>query len=88
LPSEVQGDKLEGTFKNGLLDIRLPKFDTAQSKRPKSKAEPEKHNFPSLGFSTKFFRSLESVERAFSARFQSTRADQPAKRARRQNGNS
>lgn len=33
LPSEVQSDKVEAKFKNGVLDIKLPKSEKTQKKK-------------------------------------------------------
>lgn len=33
LPSEVQSDKVKANFKNGVLDIRLPKSEETRSKK-------------------------------------------------------
>jgi HSP20 family protein len=38
LPAEVQGDKVDASFKNGVLDIRLPKSEKTQSKKIKIKS--------------------------------------------------
>jgi HSP20 family protein len=38
LPAEVQSDKVDASFKNGVLDIKLPKFETTQSKKIEIKA--------------------------------------------------
>jgi HSP20 family protein len=37
LPSEVQGDKVKASFKNGVLEIRLPKTEEAKKKEVKVK---------------------------------------------------
>lgn len=39
LPAEVQGDKVKSTFKDGILEVRLPKSETAKSKEVKVKIE-------------------------------------------------
>jgi len=33
LPAEVQSDKVEANFKNGVLDIRLPKSEKIKSQK-------------------------------------------------------
>jgi HSP20 family protein len=33
LPAEVQSDKVDARFKNGVLDIKLPKSETIRSKK-------------------------------------------------------
>jgi HSP20 family protein len=38
LPAEVQGDKVDASFKNGVLDIRLPKSEKTRSKKIKIKS--------------------------------------------------
>jgi HSP20 family protein len=38
LPAEVQSDKVDASFKNGVLDIKLPKSETTQSKKIEIKA--------------------------------------------------
>ena len=38
LPSEVQDDKVDASFKNGVLDIRLPKSEKTGSKKIKIKS--------------------------------------------------
>lgn len=38
LPCEVDGDKVEASFKNGVLTVKLPKSPSAQSKRISVKA--------------------------------------------------
>jgi HSP20 family molecular chaperone IbpA len=37
LPAEVKGDEVEANFKNGVLDIRPPRFEKTQSKKIKIK---------------------------------------------------
>jgi HSP20 family protein len=39
LPKDVQGDKVKATFKNGLLEIRMPKTEEANSERDQSQAD-------------------------------------------------
>src|SRR5215470_7537669 len=39
LPSEVQTDKVKAAFKNGVLEIRLPKTEEAKKKETKVKVE-------------------------------------------------
>jgi len=39
LPSEVQGDKVKATFKDGVLEIRLPKTEEAKRKERVVKVE-------------------------------------------------
>jgi len=39
LPSEVQADKAKATFKNGLLEVRIPKTEEAKKKAQKIKIE-------------------------------------------------
>jgi HSP20 family protein len=39
LPAEVQGDKVKSTFKDGILEVRMPKTDTAKSKEVKVKID-------------------------------------------------
>ena len=36
LPAEVQSDKVEASFKNGVLDIRLPKSQKTQKKKDRN----------------------------------------------------
>jgi HSP20 family protein len=38
LPAEVKGDEVEAHFKDGVLDIRLPKSEKTQSKKIKIKS--------------------------------------------------
>jgi hypothetical protein len=40
LPAEVKGDEMEANFKNGVLDIRLPKSEKTQSKKIKIGIRP------------------------------------------------
>ena len=37
LPAEVKGDEVEANFKDGVLDIRPPRFEKTQSKKIKIK---------------------------------------------------
>jgi HSP20 family protein len=39
LPKDVQGDKVKATFKNGLLEIRMPKTEEAKAKEIKVKVD-------------------------------------------------
>jgi HSP20 family protein len=39
LPSTVQADKIKASFKNGVLEVRLPKTEEAKSKEIKIKVE-------------------------------------------------
>jgi HSP20 family protein len=39
LPREVQADKVEASFKNGVLEIRLPKTEEAKTKEIKVKID-------------------------------------------------
>jgi HSP20 family protein len=39
LPTEVQADKVKAAFKNGVLEIRLPKTEEAKKKETKVKVE-------------------------------------------------
>jgi HSP20 family protein len=39
LPSEVQSDKVHASYKNGVLEIRLPKTEAAKKKEIKVKVE-------------------------------------------------
>jgi HSP20 family protein len=39
LPAEVQGDKVKSTFKDGILEVRMPKTETARSREVKVKIE-------------------------------------------------
>jgi len=39
LPSEVQADKVKSTFKDGILEVRMPKSEQAKSKEVKVKVE-------------------------------------------------
>jgi len=39
LPAEVQGDKAKSTYKDGILEVRLPKSEAAKSKEVKVKIE-------------------------------------------------
>jgi HSP20 family protein len=39
LPAAVQGDKVKASFKNGILEVRLPKTEEAKSKEIKIKVE-------------------------------------------------
>ncbi|HEY7317149.1 MAG TPA: Hsp20/alpha crystallin family protein [Candidatus Binatia bacterium] len=40
LPTEVQGEKVKASFKNGILEIRLPKTEEAKTREIKVKIEP------------------------------------------------
>lgn len=39
LPAEVNADKVKSTFKNGVLEVRMPKSEKAKSKEVKIKVE-------------------------------------------------
>jgi HSP20 family protein len=39
LPTEVQADKVKASFKNGILEVRLPKTEEAKTKEIKVKVE-------------------------------------------------
>lgn len=39
LPAEVQTDKVKATLKNGVLEVRLPKTETAKKKEHKIKVD-------------------------------------------------
>lgn len=39
LPAEVQADKVKSTFKDGVLEVRMPKSEQARSKEVKVKVE-------------------------------------------------
>ena len=39
LPAEVQADKVKASFKNGILEVRLPKTEEAKNKEIKVKVE-------------------------------------------------
>ena len=39
LPADVQADKIKASFKNGILEVRLPKSEEAKSKEIKIKVE-------------------------------------------------
>jgi HSP20 family protein len=39
LPREVQADKVKASFKNGVLEIRLPKTEEAKTKEIKVKID-------------------------------------------------
>lgn len=39
LPKEVHADKVKASFKNGILEVRLPKTEEAKSKKTKVKVE-------------------------------------------------
>ncbi|HXV84621.1 MAG TPA: Hsp20/alpha crystallin family protein [Candidatus Binatia bacterium] len=39
LPKEVQADKVKAAFKNGILEIRLPKTEEAKKKETKVKVD-------------------------------------------------
>jgi HSP20 family protein len=39
LPSDIQADKVKASFKNGVLEVRLPKSEEAKSKQLKIKVE-------------------------------------------------
>ncbi len=39
LPTEVQGSKVKSTFKDGVLEVRMPKSEAAKSKEVKVKVE-------------------------------------------------
>jgi HSP20 family protein len=40
LLTEVQGEKVKASFKNGILEIRLPKTEEAKTREIKVKIEP------------------------------------------------
>jgi HSP20 family protein len=39
LPREVHADKVKATFKNGVLEVRVPKTEEAKAKEIKVKVE-------------------------------------------------
>jgi HSP20 family protein len=39
LPTDVQADKVKASFKNGILEIRMPKTEEAKTKEVKIKVE-------------------------------------------------
>jgi HSP20 family protein len=39
LPIEAQSDKVKATFKNGVLEVRLPKSEQAKAKEIKVKVD-------------------------------------------------
>jgi HSP20 family protein len=39
LPADVQGDKVKASFKNGVLEVRLPKTEAAKAKEVKVKVD-------------------------------------------------
>jgi HSP20 family protein len=39
LPADVQPDKVKASFKNGILEIRMPKTEEAKTKEIKIKVE-------------------------------------------------
>ena len=39
LPREVHADKIEATFKNGVLEVRMPKTEEAKAKEIKVRVE-------------------------------------------------
>ena len=39
LPKDVHGDKVKATFKNGVLEVRMPKTEEAKAKEIKVKVE-------------------------------------------------
>jgi HSP20 family protein len=39
LPQDVQADKVKASFKNGILEVRLPKSEEAKAKEIKIKVD-------------------------------------------------
>jgi HSP20 family protein len=39
LPREVYADKVKASFKNGILEVRMPKIEEAKAKEVKVKVE-------------------------------------------------
>jgi HSP20 family protein len=39
LPKDVQADKVKASFKNGVLEVRMPKTEEAKAKEIKVKVE-------------------------------------------------
>ena len=39
LPADVQGEKIKASFKNGILEVRLPKTEEAKAKDIKVKVD-------------------------------------------------
>jgi HSP20 family protein len=39
LPTDVKADKVKASFKNGILEIRMPKTEEAKTKEVKIKVE-------------------------------------------------
>jgi HSP20 family protein len=39
LPKDVRGDKVKASFKNGILEVRMPKTEEAKAKEIKVKVE-------------------------------------------------
>jgi HSP20 family protein len=39
LPKDVQADKIKASFKNGILEVRLPKTEEAKTREIKVKVE-------------------------------------------------
>jgi HSP20 family protein len=39
LPRDVQGDKVKASFKNGILEVRIPKTEEAKAKEIKVKVD-------------------------------------------------
>ena len=46
LPAEVKGDEVEANFKNGVLDIRPPRFEKTQSKKNQNQ---NRNSAPAVG---------------------------------------